>query len=500
MERLNKVLAEKKTDGTEYPVKVLQFGEGNFLRAFADWMFDIANEKGLFRGSVAVVKPIAAGSLDEFRAQDCRYTVSLRGVRDGQTQVENRIVTCISDVMDVVTEYERYRAYATCKTLRFVVSNTTEAGIIYDETDEFSACPPMTYPGKLTKFLYERFCYFEGDRKKGLIILPCELIEDNGGKLRECVLRYANRWELGVAFEQWLKEGCCFCSTLVDRIVTGYPKDELIALRDDFGYEDRLITTGELFGLWVIESPWEIEGELPFAAAGLPVVFTKNQKPYRERKVRILNGAHTSFVLASYLAGNTYVGESMQDTTVRQYIEKVLFEEIIPTLSLPKADCEQFAQAVLERFENPFIKHALLDISLNSVSKWRARCKDSLTGYVAQFGTLPKYLVFSLAALLCFYTSECEENGALVGRRLGQESGSGDETFSIRDTADVLAHFKTYSTGEPELYVHETLKKEAFWGEDMTRMEGLEEAVLSYVKQIREKGMRTALECLVRAE
>ncbi|MGN1084256.1 MAG: tagaturonate reductase, partial [Lachnospiraceae bacterium] len=363
----------------------------------------------------------------------------------------------------------------------------TEAGIVYEDGDLFTDAPPKTYPAKLTKLLYERFCHFRGAKEKGLIVIPCELIEDNGGTLKACVKQYAARWELGDAFEAWLEEACCFCSTLVDRIVTGYPKEEVERLWDEFGYEDRLLDTGELFALWVIESAWDISEELPLKKAGLPVVFTDNQKPYRERKVRILNGAHTSFVLASYLAGNDFVGQSMQDETVRKFMTDTVFEEIIPTLSLPEEDCKQFAKAVIERFENPFIRHALLDISLNSVAKWKARCKASLTGYLERFGTLPKHLVFSLAALLCFYSATKEEDGALVGQR-------GEDTYRIRDNAEVLEFFRTHCTLPAEEFVRGFLTNEAFFGEDMTKYAGLEKAVCGYVMLIRECGMRKALE------
>ena len=247
--------------------------------------------------------------------------------------------------------------------------------------------------------------------------------------------------------------------------------------------------TGELFALWVIESEKDIREELPLDKAGLPVIFTDNQKPYRERKVRILNGAHTSFVLASYLAGNDYVGQSMQDETVRKFMMDTLFEEIIPTLSLPKEECEAFAKAVIERFENPFIKHALLDISLNSVSKWKARCKASLTGYVERFGCLPKHLAFSLAALFCFYSSETEEDGVLLGTR-------GTDTYRIRDNAEVLAFFKEHCGRPVEEFVQAALANADFWGEDMTRYAGLVEAVCGYMRQIRENGMRAALEAI----
>lgn len=488
MERLNRNVAEKiKKEVREYPVRVLQFGEGNFLRGFVDAMLDIANEKGLFCGSVAVVKPIAAGSLAAFREQEGVYTLSLRGRENGETRVENRIITCISDSVDVVEEYERYAAYAACSTLRFVVSNTTEAGIVFEEGDKLTDAPPKTYPAKLTKLLYERFCFFGGAADKGLIVIPCELIEENGSTLKQCVKQYAALWKLDAAFVNWVDESCVFCSTLVDRIVTGYPKDEATSLWNDFGYEDRLLDTGELFALWVIESEKEIRGELPLDKAGLPVIFTENQKPYRERKVRILNGAHTSFVLASYLAGNDYVGQSMQDETVRGFMTDTLFSEIIPTLSLPREDCEAFAKAVMERFENPFIKHALLDISLNSVSKWKARCKASLTGYVERFGCLPKHLVFSLAALFCFYSSETEKEGVLLGTR-------GADTYPIRDNAEVLAFFKEYSKKPTETFVRAALERTDFWGEDLTGCAGLTEAVCGYVRQIRGEGMRRALE------
>ncbi len=487
MERLNRNVAEKRREVQEYPVRVLQFGEGNFLRGFVDAMLDIANEKRLFCGSVAVVKPIAAGSLAAFQEQEGVYTLSLRGRENGETRVENRIITCISDVMDAVTEYEKYMSYAACETLRFIVSNTTEAGIVFEEEDKPDDAPPKNYPAKLTKFLYKRFCYFEGAPDKGMIIIPCELIENNGSTLKQCVKRYAALWKLDAAFVTWLDESCVFCSTLVDRIVTGYPKDEATSLWNDFGYEDRLLDTGELFALWVIESEKDIRGELPLDKAGLPVIFTDNQKPYRERKVRILNGAHTSFVLASYLAGNDYVGQSMQDETVRKFMTDTLFSEIIPTLSLPKEECETFAKAVIERFENPFIRHALLDISLNSVSKWKVRCKASLTGYIERFGVLPKHLVFSLAALLCFYSSGTEEEGVLLGNR-------GTDTYRIRDNAEVLAFFKEYSDRPAETFVRAALERADFWGEDLTACAGLTEAVSGYVQQIRENGMRKALE------
>ena len=391
MEVLNRARTGKK----ERPVRVLQFGEGNFLRAFVDYMIDIANEQGKFDGDVVLVKPIEFGSLTRFHDQECQYTVQLRGIVDGKAERINRVVTSVADAVDAYTEYEKYASYAKLDTLRFIVSNTTEAGIVYDETDRLEFTPPKSYPGKLTKFLYERYCHFDGAADKGLIILPVELIDDNGIHLRECVQKLAALWELPEGFLSWLDTACVFTSTLVDRIVTGYPADEAEQLCEEFGYQDQLIVTGEPFALWVIESPKDISGELPLKEAGLPVIFTDNQKPYKQRKVRILNGAHTSFVLASYLCGHDTVLESMEDPLICSFVKKTIYDEVIPTLTLPKEDLAEFAEAVITRFFNPYVKHALLSISLNSVSKWRARCMPSFLSYAKKEGKLPKRLTFS---------------------------------------------------------------------------------------------------------
>ena len=277
MQILNKEMTKKQSR----PVKVLQFGEGNFLRAFVDYMLDIANEKGKFDGDIVLVKPIEFGNLDRFKAQDCQYTVSLRGIADGKETVINRIVTSVADAVGAAEDYQKYVEYGLLDTLRFVVSNTTEAGIVYDETDCFELEPPKTYPGKLTKLLYLRYEKYAGALDKGLIILPVELIDDNGIHLKECVLKLAKLWNLGDGFTAWVQEACVFCSTLVDRIVTGYPREEAAEMCRNFGYEDNLIVTAEPFGLWVIESDKEIKNELPLDQAGLPVIYTDNQKPYK---------------------------------------------------------------------------------------------------------------------------------------------------------------------------------------------------------------------------
>ena len=483
MELLSKV----KTGKVERPIKVLQFGEGNFLRAFVDYMIDIANETGDFNGDIVLVKPIEFGTLDLFHKQECQYTVQLRGIVDGEAKRINRVVTSVADVVDAYGEYEKYAAFAKLDTLRFIVSNTTEAGIVYDDTDRFEFAPPKTYPGKLTKFLFERYTYFEGALDKGLVILPVELIDDNGIHLKECVLKLAALWNLGEAFVAWVNEACVFTSTLVDRIVTGYPRDEVKELCEEFGYQDNLIVTGEPFALWVIESDKDISEEFPLPKAGLPVIFTDNQKPYKQRKVRILNGAHTSFVLASYLAGNDIVLESMQDELVFKFMKETIFDEVIPTLTLPKEDLVDFANAVITRFNNPYVKHALLSISLNSVSKWRARCMPSFLGYIENEGKLPAHLTFSLAALMAFYTGTEIRDKALIGHRDGAE-------YNILDDAAVLEFFAANSSKDAAEFAHAVLSNVDFWGQDLSAITGLDEAVSTYLNDIRIMGMRAALE------
>ena len=481
------LLSKEKTGKVERPVRVLQFGEGNFLRAFVDYMIDIANEQGKFDGDIVLVKPIEFGSLDRFHAQECQYTVQLRGIVDGEPKRINRIVTSVSDAVDAYGEYQKYADYAKLDTLRFIVSNTTEAGIVYDDTDRLEMEPPKSYPGKLTKFLYERYKHFNGAEDKGLVMLPVELIDDNGIHLKECVLKLAKLWELEDGFTEWLEKACVFTSTLVDRIVTGYPKDEAEELCKEFGYQDNLIVTGEPFALWVIESAKDISKEFPLPDAGLPVIFTDNQKPYKQRKVRILNGAHTSFVLASHLCGNDIVLESMQDELIFNFMKETIFDEVIPTLTLPKQDLADFANAVITRFNNPYVKHALLSISLNSVSKWRARCMPSFLEYIEKEGKLPTHLTFSLAALMAFYTGTEIRDKALIGHRNGEE-------YQILDDAYVLEFFAENSSKDAAEYTHAVLSNESFWGQDLTKLAGAEAAVAGYMADIRALGMRGAME------
>ena len=459
------------------PIRVVQFGEGNFLRAFVDYMLDIANEKGIFDGSVAIVKPISFGSLENFRKQNNNYTVVLRGKENGLTVEETRVVTCVEQVVDCTEDLAGFFALAELDSLRFVVSNTTEAGITLDEKDHFDGLPE-TYPGKLTKFLYQRYQTFSGAADKGVILLPVELIEHNGKKLKECVLALIRIWNLPEAFARWVEENCVFCTTLVDRIVTGYPRDKVGQICQKLGYEDLLLDVCEPFALWVIESEKNISEELPLDKIGLPVVFTDNLKPYRDRKVRVLNGAHTGSVLAAYLCGQTIVRDCMHDPVVGAFIRKIVMEEIVPQVKLPAQQVQAFAASVFERFENPFIDHALLSISLNSVSKWKARVLPTFRDHFDACGQIPRLVTFSFAALLAFYRSaDLRPDGLYAKRPDGTE-------YVIYDDAAVLAFFADHSQNSDEAYVQAVAANTAFWGEDMTAYPAFTQTVTHWLRAL----------------
>jgi len=474
MQKINQISQKKSR-----PVKVLQFGEGNFLRAFADQMIDVANKKDLFNGNIQIIKSIPHGSLKPLIEQDYVYTVILRGIKDGSTYVEKHIVESIEGATASYEDYTEYAKFAKSEDLRFIISNTTEAGIVYDDTDRFELEPPNSYPGKLTKLLYERFVFYSGAKEKGLIILPVELIEKNGEKLLECCKLMAENWNLPQTFLDWLFSSNIFCNTLVDRIVTGYPGEEAQSLEKELGYTDKLLVVGEPFALWVIENKNEVVAEeFPLDKAGLPVVFTDNLQPYRERKVRILNGGHTATVAAAYLSGLDTVGEMMKDETIRSFLETVVYKELAPRVPLPESEVKLFADSVMERFENPFIKHNLLSITLNSVSKFRTRVLPTIFETVEETGVLPKHLCFSLAALVELYC---------VGERDGVP-------YEIIDDEDVLNFFSEHKSDELHDLVSKLLSRNDFWGEDLTKVSELLKTITSNLQSIRKYGMRKAIE------
>ena len=491
MKRLNyAVLKEQGYEGfllENAPEKVLQFGEGGFLRAFVDYFFDMANEKHGFNGKVCLVQPIPQGLTDMVNEQEGLYTLYLRGFQDGQTVNEKRVISAVSRCIDPYRDFDAFLACAKNKDLRYIVSNTTEAGIVYDEGSLFEQTPPVSFPAKLTRLLYERFLYFGSEKGKGFVILSCELIDDNGKELKKCVEKYIDQWQLGDEFRHWVEEENLFCSSLVDRIVTGYPRNEADKLNEENGYQETLIDTGEVFGAWVIEGPEALAAELPFVDGELPVIVTPDHKPYKQRKVRILNGAHTTMVLGAYLAGQDIVRNCMQDDVIRSYMNKAIHQEIIPTLALPQEELEAFASSVQERFANPFIDHQLLAISLNSVSKWKARCMPSLKAYMEKFHVVPPCLAMGLASLIAFYRGERMEDGALIGRR---EAGN---EYRIQDDAKVLEFFLAHKDDEVPDLVWAVMSNVDFWGEDLTVLPGLYDTVCADLRCMLKLGAYAAM-------
>lgn len=416
------------------PERVIQFGEGGFLRGFVDWILQILNEETDFNGSAVVVQPIEQGMCDMLQKQDCVYTHIMRGLRDGKPSVDKKIIDVISRTVKPYDDYDAYLRLAENPDFRFIVSNTTESGIKYIEEDRPDDTPPKSFPAKLTALLKKRFEL----GLSGFIFMPCELIDKNGENLKKCILKYADNWDLGEEFKNWIETENIFCNTLVDRIVTGYPKGENI----DLGYKDNMLNTSELFHLWVIEGPRSILKELPFDKTKLNIIITDNLEMYRTRKVRILNGAHTSMIPYAMLEGIETVKECMENDKIRSFVNKCVFEEIIPTLDLPKEDLIDYANNVFERFNNPYIRHLCASISLNSVSKFKVRVLPSILEYIKRTGKTPQNLIFALVKLIEFY-----KNG------------------TPNDDPEIISFMKEKS-------VKEILANEKFWDTDLSFLYG----------------------------
>ena len=469
---------KRRNNRNELPVRIMQFGTGNFLRGFADAMIDEANERTGWDAGVILVKNTPKGDLNIFRSQDSVFTVILRGIENGKAVTKTRYVSCVQDSVNPYNEYGRFLSFAALPSLRFVISNTTEAGIRFNESDAFDSEPPLTFPGTLTRLLLERFTVFDGSPDAGLIMLPTELNDDNGEKLKDCVNNYIRLWELPEEFASWIDTCCVFTSTMVDRIITGFPREEAEAHWKELGNRDELLVCGELSASWIIESPVDFSNEFPLAEAGLPVVFTDTLKPYKTRKVRILNGLHTGMVHTSFLAGNDTVLDTMNDGLTCSFIEAMLRSEIIPSLPPGISDAVRFAEATLERFRNPYIRHNLLSISLNSVAKWDARCLPSLQSYVEKFGRIPSRIAFSLAALICFYSPERSRGG---------------ETYAIQDTPEVIRFFDEEKGNDIAHTVQSFLSNTHFHDSDLSSIPGLADTVSAYARLIRTAGMRAAI-------
>lgn len=472
--------------GAQYPERIIQFGEGNFLRAFVDWQVDLLNEHTDLNSGVVIVRPIESTFPPSLSTQDGLYTTIIRGLNEkGEAVSDARLIRSVNREISVYSEYDEFLKLAHNPDMRFVFSNTTEAGISYHAGDRFEDTPAVSYPAKLTRLLFERFSHFNGASDKGWIIIPCELIDYNGDALHELVLRYAQEWALPEAFIQWLDLANTFCSTLVDRIVTGYPRDEVAKLEAELGYHDAFLDTAEHFYLFVIQGPKSLASELRLDKYPLNVLIVDDIKPYKERKVAILNGAHTALVPVAWQAGLDTVGEAMNDAEIRAFVEKAIYEEIIPVLDLPRDELASFASAVTGRFCNPYIKHQLLSIALNGMTKFRTRILPQLLAGQQAGGKLPARLTFALAALIAFYRGE--RNG---------------ESYPVQDDAHWMTRFQQlWSQHHDRQISTEDLVKAVLavtehWEQDLTEISGLVEQVTADLDSILLNGMREAVKPL----
>lgn len=479
-----KQLNRRDFPGAHYPDRIIQFGEGNFLRAFIDWQIDLLNQHTGLNAGVVVVRPIDSEHPPSLNTQDGLYTTIIRGLNErGEAVCEPRLIRSVNREINIYQQYDHYLALARDPAIRFVFSNTTEAGINYLPDDKFTDAPAASFPAKLTRLLFERFTHFDGAADKGWVLLPCELIDYNGETLKACILRYAQQWQLPPAFIDWLNNCNTFCSTLVDRIVTGYPRGEEAQWQQQLGYQDNFLDTAEHFYLFVIQGPQWLAKELHLDQLELNVHIVDDIKPYKERKVAILNGAHTALVPVAFLAGLDTVGEAMSDEQIGGYVARTIAEDIVPVLDLPQEELKPFAEAVQNRFRNPFIQHQLLSIALNGMTKFRTRILPQLLAGQQKNGVLPKRLTFALAALIAFYRGE-------------RQTGS----YALQDDAHWLARFERlwaevkHHDATLGSLVESVLAEEAHWGENLNAVPGLTATVTADLQAILEKGMRAALD------
>lgn len=453
----------------DYPERVVQFGGGVFLRSFADWMIEQMNRQAGFAASVVICQGTPGNTVERLNRQDGLFTVCLTDILDGQPQRACELVTCVTRGIDIAAAYDAFLRLAAQPELRFAISNTTEAGIRFAADDPY-ACP-ATFPGRLTALLHRRWQAFHGDPARGLIILPCELIDRNGEQLHAAVQRYIQHWNLEEAFQTWVDTANCFCTTLVDRIVSGFPYAHAEQLFRELGYRDELLVEAERFHLWVIEAPDWVRSEFPAEAAGLNVRFVPSIEPYRVIKVRILNGAHTAMTPVGLLLGMESVAATMTDANSGRFVREAITKEILPTLATD--DAVAFARDVLARFANPFIHHRLADIALNSFAKWRTRILPTIEDYHARTGSLPRRLCFSLAALIALYRAP---------------------TIPLRDNPLVFELLNGLSGCNPSDAVRHVLSDTRLWDRDLTAIPGLADLVAKDLQTIEEQGMAAALD------
>ena len=477
-----KELNRKTANAAKYPTKVIQFGEGNFLRAFVDWIIWNTNKATGFNAGVVVVQPIERGMVDMLNSQDGLYHVNLQGIDKGQPVDSIEMIDVINGGLNPYTQNEEFMALAENPDIRFVISNTTEAGIAFDPACRLDDRPASSYPGKLTQLLYRRYEHFNGDMTKGFIILPCELIFLNGKELKKCIHQYIDLWNLGDGFKTWFEQACGVYCTLVDRIVPGYPKDTIEQIHERIGFKDNLVVKGEIFHLWVIEAPESVAEEFPADKASLNVLFVPSEAPYHERKVTLLNGPHTVLSPVGYLSGLDTVKECVEDPEVGQFVKKVMYGELLETLNLPKEELLAFADSVVERFLNPYVKHFVTSIMLNSFPKYKTRDLPGLKTYLERKGELPKGLVLGLAAIITYYTG---------GKR-------GEVEIVPNDDAAIIALLKDlWADGNIRNVAEGVLAAEFIWGEDLNKIPGLTDLVTTYLELIQNEGMRAAVKTII---
>ncbi len=492
LKALNKRTAPKSV----MPERIIQFGEGNFLRAFVDWIIYNMDQKTDFNGSVVVVQPIERGMVDWLNGQDCLYHVNLQGRQNGEPVNELTRIDVISRALNPYTQNSAYMALAEQPEIRFVISNTTEAGIAFDPACKFSDAPASSYPGKLTQLLYRRFKVFNGDPEKGLIIMPCELIFLNGHHLKDCIYKYIELWkdDFGAdyeAFKAWFTNYCYVCATLVDRIVPGFPRKEIAQIQEKVCYADNLVVQAEIFHLWVIEKPEnmsieDLRAEFPAEKAGLHVLIAESEKPYHERKVTLLNGPHTVLSPVAFLSGVNIVRDACNHPVIGKYIHKVQFEELMQTLNLPMEELQQFGADVLERFNNPFVDHQVTSIMLNSFPKFQTRDLPGLKTYLERKGELPKGLVLGLAAIITYYKGGKREDGV--------EIVPNDDQKIMDLLKELWATNDTRKVAEGVLGA-----KDLIWTEhgDLNQIPGLTDMVTDFLDQIQSKGMLATVETIL---
>jgi len=479
MKELNGQTAKKK----QRPERIIQFGEGNFLRAFIDWIIWNMDEKTDFDSNVVVVQPIAKGMIDMLNKQDCLYHVNLQGLDKGKTVNSLTRIDVISRALNPYIQFDTFMQLAEQPEIRFVISNTTEAGIAFDPSCKLEDKPAASYPGKLTQLLYHRFKTFNGDKSKGLIIFPCELIFLNGHKLKQTIEQYIDQWNLGSDFRQWFEEDCGVYATLVDRIVPGFPKKDIATIKEKLQYDDNMVVQAEIFHLWVIEAPQSVAKEFPADKAGLHVLFVPSEAPYHERKVTLLNGPHTVLSPVAFLSGIDIVRDACQHPVIGKYIHRVMFDELMETLNLPKQELEKFAADVLERFNNPFVDHQVTSIMLNSFPKFQTRDLPGLKEYLHRKGVLPEGLVLGLAAIITYYKGGKRADGVDI---------------APDDAPEIIQLLKELWATCPICAIAEkVLAEDAIWNENLNKIPGLTERVAYYLNAIQTKGMLETVEEII---